>query len=1146
MNKRYLYSLLALLFVLPPLAVQAQRLTGYEYWFDGNVGSRVSRSLSGYDTEIETSIATQHLSSGLHTLHMRFIQSGGEYDYSPVTSQLFFKHNADEGGKIEYWFDNDVSKSATVTLPSSATEDTVNVALNMTDALKFPLGFHQLNIRVATEGKSLGNVYTSHVLKMPSGEVNAIEYWVDDDFDKRQMVEGNVASTDEHAYVFVNPFNLSGVPSGPHRIYYRPASKDGAACGAVSVASVMVGGGTPSKIEYWFNGDVANSATTDLPATALSDTVNVALAMSNNKTFPLGMHQMSMRLISKDREQSPIYSARVLKKATGNPDVIEYWVDDWVDEKHVAHPKTLTGKAASSNDNSYIFNNSFDLSSVSEGFHRLYYRATSANGNASTAVSMTPVMVKSKYNVENREALTVTEQAYWFDNQEPEARIVTEPRNIRDLPLNLDTRKLSDGKHTLHLQYGNSAGIWSGPVDFEFTKEKIVPPSITLNASEKEGIVTFKFNTIPNGKAYNIVRKYPSGTIRRVDMIETTDYPAVLTYSDKPAPGNYAYYIDGKYPDANGVIQSVLSKEVNVTVNKVAEGIKLGTLWGKLLQDGQAAGPGKFKVYINGVLSNNSDYTFKPDGLGGFYIFDIPYNSEITIGIKQDKYKYNDIKLIVNENTTGKPFYFNGIRSDEEEVIMPENDMYDLSLNGNINLTPTGWEIPIHNLSSKTWSGNLIVKVISKKVQDKIGKTYNNETNSALDVLYYKTDVCYTTVTDMPVEIQGCRKGSQVVALDITDMPETDKNEDYCIYVFSKKKGSEEIKLLRPSYEKLNPQVLKFNPADYAKVAVSVMEEYVEIMNVVKKFGEWEDPFKLAFKTAWNNHINSYNRDPEEDLLKDEFETFMASAGLLLNCFYGEMNQCVIKEIKKSKGYKASTKICKLYDLVKGAYNAQQADGNHKFFELAKLVLSLSKGLGADPVLDCYKTYFEVGEAMVGAIERMSEHQHDHHIWENIHSGKAIYKIKVRKYTGTKGGTEYFDGRDFYPDMKSIKHDGQIKSIKIDLIDLVDENNNMPQEVNINNIEFENDGIVIKNVKFPSVKGQPDKIEAWMTIVWKNDRVTRVPLLEKDFVKLENYEKVVSDVPLIMTVELQSGCKDYKPHIPNHLTFVTPQNSWFD
>ena len=970
------------------------------------------------------------------------------------------------------------------------------------------------------------------------------EYWIDDNFSARKSagLSGYEADIDVG-------IDASRLGNGLHKLCLRVQQSDGMYSPVTThyffKAQVSNGG----KLEYWFDGNRKKINTVDCHVSSDGEAYLYTSGLDLTAVTP-GYHTMFYRFTNDDGTTSSAVSVAsvIVTSSLSNGGKLEYWFDD--DRENVY---TVGGKVASTGD-ALIFNSDLDLKDVSQGMHRMYYRLVDAKGKPNSAVSMTPIMVKSMYNVANPEALTVTEQAYWFDDEEPEVRIVSGPKNSRDLPLTLDARKLSDGKHTLHLQYGNSADVWNGPVDFPFTKEKVDPPMIVANSSEKDGEVTLTFTSIPYGQVYTIVRKYPSGTESKVEDIKTTEHPTVFKSIDKVGPGTYTYYIKGKYFDADGVIQEVLSKEMSVTVDNVSSDVKRGTISGKIKNDGRTVGPGDvFYVYINGEKAQpQSEYGFKYDGWGGFCINNIPYNTEISIGIKQKHYKFEDVSFIVNEKTTSKPLYFNGTWTEEEDIF-PENDAFDLELSDKIHITPNGWEIPIRNLSSKIWSGNLIVKVISKAVKEEFDKDYTDEVNSAMDFLYYKSGICYKTIAEMPVDIQGCRDGSQVVILDITDMPYADKNEDYYVYVFSKKNDSEETKMLQASSGIPNPQVQNFNPFDYKwaikKGVISYIEEYTEVFKYMKKFAEWGDPFKLGWKSAeeaWKNYIktleaNRHDADARE-LIEDKFDAYLRSAGMLMNCFYGEMNQLVVKELTDNNVYKASDKISKLYDLVNSAYKTSQVDDNHKFFEIAKLVLKYSADLGVDPVLKCYKTFFEVGEAMVDAIEDMTKNIHDHDIWNKLHDGQGVYKIKIRKYTDHKSRL-YFEGRDFYEHTEGIHHithDGQIKSISIQLIDPQYEEHNLIKQVEKENVELTDDGIVIKNVKFPRLGAQPQKVDAWMTIVWKNDRVTHIPLLNDDFVKLENFDRINSDYPLTMTVELQSGCYLHEQGIPNHLSFVKP------
>lgn len=1084
MYKRHILLLIVCLLALIPLGTRAQQLTAYEYWFDGDLSTlESSETLSGSVDGISVLIPTQDLSEGLHTFYFRALQSDGYY--SPVTSSVFFKHNACESSLIEYWFDDDFDGRNTMTLPSSAITDLTDITLSMEDNAKLPLGLHQLHLRMATKGKSLSAVYSAWVLKMGSGAPEKIEYWVDDyDKDNPRFITGHKASSaDSHDYVFTDPFDLKGVSPGLHRIYYRATSDNGVTNSAVYMTTVTVGcGETPT---------------------------------------------------------------------------LEYWIDDA--PKSVS---TQTGHAPSSGDKAIVFNKPLDLSKVSPGIHRLNYRAVGNNGTAQTPISSTPILVKSKYNVANPEELTVTEHSYWFDDEEP--KIITEvnPENIFKKSYNLDARKLSEGQHTLHMRFGNSADIWNGPVDYPFTKTKVADPVITATATEEEGVVTFKFNTVPHGMDYTIVRQYPSGKNRKAEVINNNKYPIDLQSIDKPGPGTYTYYVLGRYLDADGIKQTVRSNEMSVTVANAAKDVKRATFYGVLTLEGKRINYPSFTdymVFIKDALGQDAEYKFNYGNSGTFTISNIPYGTELTVSVKNNSnYYFKDMKLIVNESTSNNKYIFDGVKYEDADIPI-DNDAYDLVMTEKVHITPSTFELKVKNKSNKPWSGNIIVKLIRKKVKD----LYEREANGGVPLWYYiihkdagiDDGLVYKTAADQHITLEGWtpKTPSTLLLLDITDLPEKDEAEDYYVYVYSKKDGTEQLKELEGC---AYPETLNFNPFDclvaVKKGFISYMKGYAEVMRIMKEFSSWGDPFKHetgSIAKAYDLIIK--NLDGEEvdieDLLKDELDVALKSSGMLLNYFFSDMHKAVkkySKTITESSAYTISGKMKKLYDRISGSYSALKADDDHQYFKLAREVLNISKDLGADPVLDCYKTYFDIGDAMVNAIERLSKKTSAYEVWNRLFTGKGVYKIKVRKYTSPKEGKKYFSGSDLYPHKegkyKNIRHQGMIDEITIKLVDPTYTKNNVTSEpLKEENVVLDNDGITIKNVTFPNNPVSFTDVEAWMTIKWKNNRVTHVPLLDEDFVKVEN-KRAKDDVPLIMTVELQSETYYNVESIPNKLTFVEP------
>lgn len=1088
MSRNYLYALLACLLSLLPALSFAQLLTECEYWLDDDFNNRKAIALSGAEDKIDTKIDVASLTSGVHEIFFRFKQSDGAW--SAITSRRFTKFGLADSKLLEYWFDGDRSNSQQLT-GVTPSDDLHAIDFNdIIDCASLTSGFHTVSYRVVSQdGLTNSSIATKTFYKYVGlGDVKLLEYWFDGNRDEVHRLPGVTSSEEEDALDFNTVIDCTNLSTGFHTVSFRVVSQNG-----------LIGSSVITKSFFKYEG-------------------------------------------------------------LGSAKILEYWFDD--NRKDVYR---IAGTVSEKGD-MIDFIKDVDLNKLTPGHHRLFYRVVSKNGHANSAISMTPIMVNSKYDNIDLADLTMTEYAYWIDDEEPEIISKANPKQGLRLNEMLDTRRLSDGQHTLHVQFGNSAGIWNGPVDATFTKTKVADPVITADATVKDGIVTVNFNTIPFGVGYTLVRKYPSGKIRNAsDFIKHDEYPVTHKATDTPAPGTYTYYVNGKYTDAEGVIQEALSNDVSVTVDEAATGtVKWHDIHGIVKFDGVQKTKG-YTLYINGEKEDPSKYWIDKYGLGHFCIRNIHEGAEITIGVKSSGYKFNDLTLIVGKNTHRSTYRFNGTKSDEDEddaYALSDDAVYDLMICDKVHFTPNAWEIDVMNKSSKPWSGNIIVKIISKKVKD----MYDKENEGNLSMWYFIRNGeagidqgnIFKTVANKHVELNG--RNSKWLVLDIIDMPESDSKEKYYIYVFSKKDGFEQEKLLEAFHNIKSyriPQVMEFNPTDWYvalnKGFTAYMEGYKEVLGYMKKFSEWGDPFKLEAKSitkAFDLYVESLRQKDNvdlEELNKDVVDVAISSGGMLFNCFFSNMDKAVkkhTKDIKASSTYTIHKKIEALYNMIDAASIVNRPDDNHKFFALARQVLKFSKELGADPVLDCYKKYFEVGEAMASKIDEFSNRISNEFLWDRLSRGNGIYKIKVRKYTDSSIGTLYFSGREFYPYIGRYgmytNHQGQIKSVSIELYSPASGKRNLSKPLKDANVQFDDDGITIKNVEFGNQTDFEVDCEAWMTILWKNNRVTHVPLLNKNFVKLENMDKDVS-VPLIMTVELQSDTYNVKERISEQLTFIEPR-----
>lgn len=980
--------------------------------------------------------------------------------------------------------------------------------------------------------------------------LSRFDYWIDDNIGDMQTKSLSGTSAE-----IIEELDLSALPMGVHKVCFRVVQTDGyqsAVNHLLFFKGIMGNGGT---LEYWFDDQYDQRLSTPFDA-GNGEMQELTLDLRNNTTFPMGFHKLNLRVIINGKA-SAVYTSHVLKLQAGSPNQLEYWIDGKYETV-----KTIEGQL-SADGSVYVFTNDLDLSDVAPGYHRLFCRAVSSSRRTVTAVVSTPVIVKSKYNMDHPENLTVTDQAYWFDNEEPVVLSVAYPNNVITQPDKIDARRLSDGQHTLHVQFGNSAGLWSGVLDHKFTKSKIDDPVINASVSETEGVATFKFNSLANALQYNLIRVYPSGSKRKVQHLETTQHPLSLQLTDTPPVGTYTYYVEGVYADVDNMPQKVYSNNISVTVDKVASTLKSGAINGVITHDGkEIINPSfhEYKVLINGEDAYKTNYYFCKEQQGHFVIGDIPYGTDVNIQIEEDNHSYQNVRLIVNENTRHQKYLFNGT-STETDDLQPEHESYDLRLERSVTVTPTAWEMTVYNKSKNTWKGNLMVVIVNKEHKDIDDKMESGEGTTLWETAftpknYFESRPVYVTSANQRVELEG--RKTTVLSLDIIDLPQKNKEEEYYVYVYSQREGTDEKKELL--YSGTKPMVVDFNPKNCVTTDLenfaAYMKGYAKVLKLLKKFAAWGDPFKLAFgpkgatQTALDNIIDSYENDLDlKDLNKDVVDAAIKSTGLLLNCFFSDMDKAVKLAEKSIKGFQVAQlhhNIYELYSKIEETYNAVNADDNHKFFELAKLVLKyvkLNNGWNSDPVISVYKTYFEVGEAMADAAERFANTISHQYLWNRLAEGNAIYNIKVRRSSPSGGHGGYFHGRDYFLEKGAkTKHDGMIETIEIQLKSPTG-NGEYTKVVGNENIELTDEGITIKNVKFGrGIADGRNEIEAWMVITWKNKRVTHVPLVNNDFMKIENLDKMADNnaTPAIFTVELQSTSNQNPETIPNKLNFVKP------
>ena len=108
-------------FVKQAVYNEANEITGYEYWIDGDADKRHSVAVSGQSVGINGFDLTD-VPVGFHTLHMRAKDAQG--NGSPLHSQSFYvgdvsASTANAIDRYHYWYDGDFASRQEVTLPEA-------------------------------------------------------------------------------------------------------------------------------------------------------------------------------------------------------------------------------------------------------------------------------------------------------------------------------------------------------------------------------------------------------------------------------------------------------------------------------------------------------------------------------------------------------------------------------------------------------------------------------------------------------------------------------------------------------------------------------------------------------------------------------------------------------------------------------------------------------------------------------------------------------------------------------------------------------------------------------------------------------------------------------------------------------------------
>ena len=1208
-------------------------LSKYEYWFDDETPGKNYINLYGTEDEVDYDIKTESLLGGMHLLHTRVVQVGGEYPYSPVSTTLFFKRPEGTAKQVEYWF-GDKYEGVTAVDLSAADGESEEVVIDMSNAKTFPTGQHRLNIRVATNGQAMGNVYTTSVIKKGNGSFDLLEYWVGKNGTRKTLKS---KSSSDGVSIFDGDLKLGSLPIGLHQLNYRAVSSNGTAASTVYSTIIMKSGtGKIDKIEYWFNNNM--SFKQEIPVTSTDEKGNAYFDGNMNlNSLPVGLHSVNYRAVSSTGNlSSNVYTQTVLKLGTSGTDKIEYWFGDkyenpqtidcvakdkdgnymfdssldfgklpmgahrlnyralssdgsvisaiytttvfvrkgktqtleyWFDDDRGDNPP-LEAKASGE---TFTFDKKLDLSQLSPGAHRLYYRAVSSDGTMAGAISSTSLIANSLYKSEDN-PVKVTKYSVKIDEGTPMYYPVLSPAWQITQPYTLDARKMTDGEHQVSMKFWNSMGGGTS-MNATFTKNAILPPSINLTAKEKNGLVSLSFNSVPNDVGYRICRVDGNNVKAVITGKYVSSYPANISFEDIPAEGSYTYYAESIYIDADGKQQRVSSNEVTVRVSKPQEeemiAEQFGYVSGRIVCDQNTPTYGLKVAFSDGVTLSADNASFLRQK--------VPVGKKLTLTVTgDDTHEYELYELTVAAGVN-----YVTLRGTQIEGNQPDNLANDLCFGSDIEWTTVDGlscaRFKVQNLSrNKTWQGFVRVKAIDKTKADK--KDYD------LATLPYSNKNFYNHYSR---DFEIGASADKMVTIIIDDLAKGKDTEYYLFFeTVGKWKDIDMEKETKPvaingSLGMTDNPVTKLIEKKVQIEDIWDEESMQKLANLIVRLSSLTDG--LADKTG---DLSRYRSDmvkiaqyltgqTDESKAINDLMDLLDSKSLLEiineprlssgfshlfdvgSDLIGKMPEKYWNGLMRQIVNAADAKflLSEFVQVVKGVTGKDELERAFACANLlyANIAYAASSSGAANPYSSLMYSYMVVGKALSNKVMELGKIIHDVWLSERLYLN--------RPFTGEQTGKNK-DKYNTTCDFKIIVKSGKKK---IDFTDVnmsrqvkricIKASNNSTQGVAVIpfTCKFLSDGIMLVSLGKESIENASgitaslgaELTEFYMEIEWDNERTTKIPLIEetegidihtgKRFEGLTGYEEDLDQSVYTITLTTASG----KEHIGDELYLGT-------
>lgn len=444
-----------------------------EYFYDSDPGPGLATAInvaSPADTvQLQLNLPTTGLSSGFHSLFVRFKNSNGTWGlhegrpfYILQTTGIT---NTAQINAAEYFFDTDPGIGAATAIAVGAPTDTARLALNISTS-SLSTGFHTLFIRFRYNNGGWGLYEGRPFYILPTAsinntaKINKAEYFFDNDPGIGNATQVNIPTPTDTANLALN-ISTTGLSTGFHNLFVRYRYNNGV-WGLYEgrpfyiITSAVNNTAQINKAEYFFDTDPGVGNGTQVTVSPATDTSVLALNISTGG-LSTGFHNLFVRYRYNNGvwglyEGRPFYIITSAVHNTAQINKAEYFFD--------TDPGVGNGTQVSINPtDTAALALSIPTTSLATGFHNLFVRYRYNNGAWGLYEGRPFYIIAGA--VHNTAHINGAEYFYDHDPGIGNATsVAVSSTDTARLALNLSVSGLSAGFHNLFIRFKYDNGTW--------------------------------------------------------------------------------------------------------------------------------------------------------------------------------------------------------------------------------------------------------------------------------------------------------------------------------------------------------------------------------------------------------------------------------------------------------------------------------------------------------------------------------------------------------------------------------------------------------------------------------------------------------------------------------------------------------------